>query len=145
MNAEEVCWGQGMTSQEWEKQYLEAKHGQVPVRCPRCSGDRIVRLFWGERNGACGPYRSAIACGQGILVTIKRPPGGRTWGCLSCEPEWATVHGLAMQDYHLQLQKEQSIANADFPTAIKYQNQQEDLLKQQSAVVNRLLSSDPPS
>lgn len=133
-----------MTAEEWDRKYLEEKHGPVPTRCPKCGGDRVVRLFWGQ-DSAWGPYKSTITCGQGLLVAIKQPPAGRPWGCLSCEPEWAMVHDLTKRYYDLQLQKEKSVGDADFSSAIKYRNRQDALSKQQLEIVNRLMSSDPPS
>src|SRR5262245_35391913 len=86
-----------MTSEEWEKQYLEAHHGAIPSQCPRCGNERIVRLFWGRRE-AWGPYRTTVDRGQAILVSIQQPPGGPTWACLSCAPEWLTVKNVTTQD-----------------------------------------------
>ncbi len=46
-----------MNVQEWEEQRLIAELGAIPVLCPTCGSNRVVRVLW-QRAMYGGPKRS---------------------------------------------------------------------------------------
>src|SRR5690348_8777963 len=61
--------------------------------------------------------------------------------CLACAPLWREVHDLALQDFYLQLGKEDAIAEYEFERAASIRDEQDGLRIRLAALLDRLLAS----
>jgi len=112
---------------------------EPPDACPKCRDPHTVRIIWhcvhlSEQD------QKDIEAGTLILGSCS-DMAGPPWVCLRCSPAWSDVHALAMQDYQLQLAKENAVALEDFETAIKHRDAQFDLKRQCSQIVEELLKN----
>jgi hypothetical protein len=118
---------------------VEKKPEPVPALCPRCGKPGVVRVLW-QGIHLTRPNKGDIEAGSAILCSVS-PANilGPPWICLQCAPGWVEVHHLAMQDYQLQMDKEQAVILKNFELAAEHRDAQERLRKQLSPIVAELL------
>ena len=119
------------------------EHGTPATSCPACGGSRILPIVWGWQF--LDPYKKVDAeAGRvilgsrhkfGIRVGRPIPPqypnvlGVPEWACLDCEPGWAEVHRLALEEEEARDAKTAAIESGDFEaarTALSRQDQLND-------------------
>jgi hypothetical protein len=116
-----------------------ARAVEVPAACPKCRVPGVVRVLW-RPLGLSDKNLEDIEAGKAILGfygEMEGPP----WVCLHCSPRWSEVHVLAMQDYRLQVAKEEAIAAADFENAARQRDAQVDLRRRLRQLIQELLQN----
>ena len=111
---------------------------EVPKACPKCGDPHIVRVLW-RPLGMSDANLEDIRAGKailGFLAEMEGPP----WVCLRCSPRWSEVHQLAMQDYEWQCAKEEAVAAAEFETAARSRDSQDDLRRRLLRLIQELLT-----
>src|SRR6516162_1885730 len=112
----------------------------APAYCPRCTGTRVSRVLWGWGFLSAQDKADALA-GRMILGSRHRfgvpnhlPSPGRLkishpplWACLDCEPRWAEVHELALEEESLLEPKEKAVERQDFEAAAAYYEKQHEI------------------
>ncbi len=101
---------------------------EIPQACPQC-GQPVVRVVW-RLIHLFGRDLEDVNAGRAILGSSRSSDEGPPWVCLNCAPKWSEVHRLAMQDYDLQIKKENAVAATDFQTAAQYRDVQVELRRQ---------------
>lgn len=121
---------------------------EVPATCPRCGSPRVVRVMWNFKRLSTDD-QADIQHGKIILGSRARRVGGSrlieqrdvpSWVCLLCEPRWSEVHHLSMQDYELQIAKEDAVAARQFEVALPIRNSQDEVLMRLETLINELLT-----
>jgi ATP-dependent Clp protease ATP-binding subunit ClpA len=96
-----------------------------PPSCPKC-GQPLIRVVWGDYS-LSNKDLEEIKSGQALLGSFKGDNKGPPWVCLECAPKWSEAHHLAMQDYELQLEKENAVAAMEFEKGAQCRDLQEEL------------------
>lgn len=109
---------------------------EVPAACPKCGDQHVVRILW-NCVFVSQQDSDAFKAGTAILGSISEVQGP-AWVCLRCSPRWLEVHELAMQDWKWQRAKQEAVASADFGTATKYWDDQQDLRQRLRTLVSEL-------
>jgi hypothetical protein len=125
-----------------------------PTSCPACGGNRVRPIFWGWQF--LGPREKADAeAGQVILgsrhesgvrfgrsVPRRHPQvlGAPDWACLDCEPGWAEVHDLAIEEEKLQEAKAGALQACNLEAAWAYFGRQDEINDRIVERVRRLTS-----
>lgn len=128
----------------------------LPTVCSERGGQRVVPILWGW--GFLSPEQQADAeAGRVILgsrhesgVRLGRPIprhhpqvlGVPEWACLDCEPGWAEVHHLGLEEKKLQDAKSVAVESCDFEAAAALYNRQDEINDRIVERVRRLTS--PP-
>jgi hypothetical protein len=86
---------------------------QAPAACPRCGGERIARLLWGDKPVVGEELPDALA-GTILLAGRELPEDVPLWSCLTCQPGWLEVHQCAVHDRAEGVQKQEAIARRDY-------------------------------
>jgi Clp amino terminal domain, pathogenicity island component len=110
-----------------------------PAACPKCGDPNLVRVLWRVVHLSAQDLKDFDA-GESILGSCS-DVAGPPWICLRCSPAWSEVHALAVQDYKLQLAKEDAVIGQDFDSAVKHRDAQRDLRRQYSKIVEKLLKN----
>lgn len=130
-----------------------------PPACPSCGGRRVLPILWGRRSldpeardaAASGRvilgsrHESGVRADRGLPAHQTLPPRLPDWACLDCEPGWADVHRLALQDEELQAAKEAAIDSRDFEAASAYRDRQDKLDDRIVEAVRRLSAVPRPA
>ncbi len=58
--------------------------------------------------------------------------------CLQCEPKWAEVHRLALQEHELQVEKENAIVATDFEKAAQCRDIQTEVRRRLILLLDEL-------
>ncbi len=69
--------------------------------------------------------------------------GAPDWACLDCEPGWAEVHELALEEERLQKAKERALELIDVDAAWTYIGWQDEINDRILQTVRRLTSPTP--
>ncbi len=107
---------------------------ELPQACPRCGHVPVVRIIWGCVR-LRGQNLEDVKTGRAILGSYQSGEKGPPWACLRCAPKWAEVHRLVMQDYELQLEKEEAVAATDFDRAKRCLDGQLEARRQLAVVI----------
>jgi hypothetical protein len=127
-----------------------------PASCPVCGGNRVLPILWGwqflnpreKADAAAGRlilgcrHESGIRSGRTVPRRHPQVLGAPDWACLDCEPAWAEVHALALEEEKIQQAKEEAVAACDFEAATAHFNQQ-DVINDRLVLKVRQLTSPP--
>jgi hypothetical protein len=125
-----------------------------PILCPACGGNRVLPIMWGWRFLSAAEkadaeaglvilgcrHRSGVRIGRTVPRGHPQVLGAPDWACLDCEPGWAEVHNLALEEQELQEVKEQAVASSDFDAASAFFNRQDEINDRIVQAVRRLTS-----
>lgn len=140
------------------REYLPPRRREPPPdSCPTCGGRNVRPILWGwrfldaESKAAADAGRVILGCrhesgvrgGRDIPANHPEVLGVPDWACLDCEPGWAEVHRLALQDEDVWSAKEEAVHSQDFATAFDYLKQQDEITDRIVEVVHRLTSPRP--
>ena len=111
---------------------------ELPNACPKCGHAPVIRVIWGWGH-LFGKNLKDITAGTAILGSrLGFEEGGPPWVCMQCAPLWSEVHSLAMQEYKLQVAKEQAIVSGEFDKAAQCRDAQVDVRLRLARVLDEL-------
>jgi hypothetical protein len=65
-------------------------------------------------------------------------PAALEWACLNCEPAWAEVHRMSIEEESLQLAKLEAVLAKDFEAAAAFLNRQDGIEDRIIELVRRI-------
>jgi hypothetical protein len=68
---------------------------QVPASCPRCGGERIARLLWGDKP-VVGEELPVALAGTVLLAGRELPQDVPLWACLASRVGWRSTSAPCM-------------------------------------------------
>jgi hypothetical protein len=110
---------------------------EPPAACPQCGGSHVVRILWDYAH--LGTKDQGDIAAERAILAGKASRQVPSWACLTCEPRWSEVHGLACQDHRWQLAKEEAVARQDWDEAVRLRDAQYELRPRLAALVDQLL------
>jgi hypothetical protein len=129
-----------------------------PSSCPACGGSRVFPILWGWRFFS-PEHKADLEAGRVILgsrhqsgIRAGRPVprghpevlGAPDWACIDCEPGWAEVHQLALEEEKLQDAKDEAVRSSDFESAAAFLDRQDEINDKIVLKVRQLTSPAQP-
>jgi hypothetical protein len=125
---------------------------RTPETCPFCGSDHMARILWGwfrlkpEQMGEVEAGRVILGrrrrdtarARRGTAADPQHTLDAPQWTYLNCQPAWAEVHHMAMEEYELDLAKWKAVEAHDFEVAAAYLNQQDEIDDRITELVLRL-------